>query len=63
MLVAVVGAEEKKKVTKLQIGVKKRVDDCTVKSRKGDMLHMHYTVSARPRTGTDLDKYTTGHTG
>lgn len=37
------GEEEKKK--KLQIGVKKRVDNCTVKSRKGDTLHMHYTVS------------------
>lgn len=30
---------------KLQIGVKKRVQDCTVKSRNGDKLHMHYTVS------------------
>lgn len=30
---------------KLQIGVKKRVDPekCKVKSRKGDILHMHYT--------------------
>lgn len=36
--------EEKKK--KLQIGVKKRVDPdkCTIKSRKGDVLKMHYTV-------------------
>lgn len=30
---------------KLQIGVKKRVDNCTVKSKKGDFLHMHYAVS------------------
>ena len=39
--------EEKKKdkIKKLQIGVKKRVDNCTVKSRRGDLLHMHYTVS------------------
>lgn len=38
----------KKKVTKLQIGVKKRIDekDCKMKSRKGDSLHMHYTVSS-----------------
>lgn len=35
---------EKKKVTKLQIGVKKRVEGCERKSRKGDLLHMHYTV-------------------
>ena len=36
-----------KKVKKLQIGVKKRVDPdkCTQKSKKGDTLHMHYTVS------------------
>ena len=30
-------------VTKLQIGVKKRVEDCDVRSKKGDSLHMHYT--------------------
>ena len=37
--------ENKKK--KLQIGVKKRVeaDKCPIKSRKGDTLQMHYTVS------------------
>merc|ERR1711953_786724 len=27
----------------LKIGVKKRVDDCTMRSRKGDHLQMHYT--------------------
>ena len=37
--------KEKKPVTKLQIGVKKRVEDCKVRSRKGDSLSMHYTVS------------------
>lgn len=31
---------------KLQIGVKKRVDNCQVKSKKGDFLHMHYKVRA-----------------
>jgi hypothetical protein len=30
---------------KLQIGVKKRVDNCQVKSKRGDFLHMHYKVS------------------
>lgn len=30
---------------KLQIGVKKRVENCTLKSKKGDFLHMHYKVS------------------
>ena len=38
-----VAAAEKSKVTKLQIGVKKRVEDCEMKSRKGDKLSMHYT--------------------
>lgn len=30
---------------KLQIGIKRRVDNCKVKSKKGDFLHMHYAVS------------------
>ena len=29
---------------KLQIGIKKKVDNCERKSKKGDRLHMHYTV-------------------
>lgn len=49
-LIAVLGAvqaddSEKKKITKLQIGVKKRAEHCETKSKKGDVLHMHYTVS------------------
>lgn len=38
-------AEQKKKVKKLQIGVKKRVKDCKMRSKREDSLHMHYTVS------------------
>lgn len=30
---------------KLQIGVKKRPAECPIKSKKGDLLHMHYTVT------------------
>ena len=50
-LVALVTAVEPEKDVKkskgLQIGVKKRIDPdkCPVKSKKGDTLHMHYTVS------------------
>lgn len=29
---------------KLQIGIKKKVENCEQKSKKGDRLHMHYTV-------------------
>lgn len=29
---------------KLKIGVKKRVENCTVRTKKGDLVHMHYTV-------------------
>lgn len=31
----------------LQIGIKKRIENCTVKSKKGDLLHLHYKVFAR----------------
>ena len=35
----------KKPVTrKLQIGVKKRAENCQHKSRSGDLLHIHYRV-------------------
>ena len=29
---------------KLQIGVKKKIENCTKRSKKGDVLKMHYTV-------------------
>ncbi|XP_056657509.1 peptidyl-prolyl cis-trans isomerase FKBP2 isoform X1 [Monodelphis domestica] len=38
---------------KLQIGVKKRVEHCPLKSRKGDVLHIHY--SGRLEDGTEFD--------
>nr|XP_006129809.1 peptidyl-prolyl cis-trans isomerase FKBP2 isoform X2 [Pelodiscus sinensis]XP_014432342.1 peptidyl-prolyl cis-trans isomerase FKBP2 isoform X2 [Pelodiscus sinensis] len=44
------GTEGKKK---LQIGVKKRVENCPIKSRKGDVLHMHYT--GKLEDGTEFD--------
>jgi FKBP-type peptidyl-prolyl cis-trans isomerase len=31
--------------TELQIGIKKRAETCTYKSKNGDMLSMHYTGS------------------
>ncbi len=43
---ALVQGTEKKK---LQIGIKKRVDNCPIKSRKGDVLNMHYTVCVWPK--------------
>ena len=46
---SVSGADKKK----LQIGIKKRVDNCPVKSRKGDVLNMHYT--GKLEDGTEFD--------
>ncbi|KAF3835410.1 hypothetical protein F7725_027968 [Dissostichus mawsoni] len=46
---AMSGAEKKK----LQIGIKKRVDNCPIKSRKGDVLNMHYT--GKLEDGTEFD--------
>lgn len=34
-------------VQKLQIGIKKRVENCEIKAQKGDLVHMHYTVNLR----------------
>ncbi|VDM69795.1 unnamed protein product [Strongylus vulgaris] len=42
-----------KKVDKLQIGIKKRAENCDLKSRKGDVLHMHYTGTLLD--GTEFD--------
>lgn len=30
---------------KLQIGIKKRAENCDIKAQKGDLVHIHYTVS------------------
>ncbi|CAH0402338.1 unnamed protein product [Chilo suppressalis] len=38
---------------KLQIGVKKRPAECPIKSKKGDLLHMHYTGTLDD--GTEFD--------
>jgi len=46
VVTAVESEKESKKSKGLQIGVKKRIgpDKCMIKSKKGDTLHMHYTV-------------------
>ena len=35
--------DDKKALKKLQIGIKKRVENCVTKSRKGDSLQMYVT--------------------
>lgn len=30
---------------KIQIGIKKRAENCEIKTQKGDLVHIHYTVS------------------
>nr|CAD7574741.1 unnamed protein product [Timema californicum] len=49
------GEEEKNSnlKKKLQIGVKKRVENCKIRSNKGDLLHMHYTGTLED--GTEFD--------
>ena len=41
----ILAAEEGAK--KLQIGVKKRPEECPIKTKPGDKVHMHYTVSGQ----------------
>lgn len=40
LFVAVLGNGE----PRVKIGIKKRVEDCTAKTRKGDFVHVHYKV-------------------
>ena len=49
-LVMATGAEGKRK---LQIGVRKWVDHCPIKSQKGDVLQLHYT--GKLEDGTEFD--------
>ena len=49
-LVTATGTEGKRK---LQIGVKKRVDHCPIKSRKGDVLRTHCMGKLEDRTEFD----------
>ena len=46
-VIAFADAVDDSKKKGLQVGVKKRIDadKCKIKSRKGDSLHMHYTVN------------------
>ncbi|XP_037071962.1 peptidyl-prolyl cis-trans isomerase FKBP2-like [Pollicipes pollicipes] len=49
----ITGEEPKREQKKLQIGIKKRIEDCATKSRRGDLLHMHYTGTLED--GTEFD--------
>lgn len=46
--ISIVNCEEK-----LKIGIKKRVENCEQKTRKGDIVHMHYT--GKLQDGTEFD--------
>lgn len=47
ILLIVVIEINSEKTKKLQIGVKKKVENCSRRSKNGDRLSMHYTVSKR----------------
>ncbi|VDK46224.1 unnamed protein product [Anisakis simplex] len=48
-----IGWCDERKVTRLQIGIKKRAEKCDMKAMKGDVLHMHYTGTLED--GTEFD--------
>jgi len=52
-LVAVAANAKDAPTKKLQIGIKRRVENCAMKSRRGDLLHMHYTGTLVD--GTEFD--------
>lgn len=39
---------------KLQIGIKKRVENCEQKAQKGDLVHVHYTVRKKKHLKCNL---------
>ncbi|PAV57318.1 hypothetical protein WR25_13721 [Diploscapter pachys] len=53
VLLSTAFANEEKKIDKLQIGIKQRAENCEIKSKKGDVLHMHYTGTLLD--GTEFD--------
>lgn len=53
LLISGTFAEEKKPKKQLQIGIKKRVENCSRTSKKGDLLSMHYV--GKLEDGTEFD--------
>jgi len=46
---------EGERTSKLQIGVKRRVDDCRRRTKKGDTLHIHY-IGSLQESGVEFDR-------
>jgi len=51
--IAICTAEAAENKPKVQIGIKKRVENCTKKAKSGDKVHVHYTGTLRD--GTEFD--------
>uniref|UniRef100_A0A0R3S5X7 peptidylprolyl isomerase n=1 Tax=Elaeophora elaphi TaxID=1147741 RepID=A0A0R3S5X7_9BILA len=53
LLILVVVYCDDRELARLQIGVKKRIDNCEMRSRKGDTLNVHYVGMLED--GTEFD--------
>jgi len=54
-ILCILQLSEGQRTSKLQIGVKKRVDGCEIRSKKGDTLHIHY-IGSLQESGVEFDR-------
>lgn len=54
LLLALCPGESEGEAKKLQIGVKKRPEECPIKTKPGDRVHMHYKVKGWQQSSQPL---------